>query len=58
MRNLALHHEQLGSFSAEVLDELDALMQRAVEELKIVDQADRNEVAARTCHSTRSAAEA
>ncbi|PSJ53655.1 hypothetical protein C7I85_27930 [Mesorhizobium soli] len=44
---LSLHPEQPSSFSSEELDTLDALLQRAIEELQIVDQADRNEAAGR-----------
>jgi len=38
---------QAGIFSSEELDRLDGLMRRAVEELAITDQGDRNELAAR-----------
>ena len=46
-RHLSLHPECSYDFSPEVLDTLDALVQRAVEALHSDDPADRNEVAAR-----------
>lgn len=36
-----------GVFSSEELDKLDALMQRAIEELALTDHGERNELAAR-----------
>lgn len=48
MRNyLSTDPKRAGVFTPEELDNLDALMRRAVKELAITDRGDRNELAAR-----------
>jgi hypothetical protein len=47
MRAFLSHHPRPVSLSPEELDILDALMQKATQALNVVEQAERNELAAR-----------
>jgi len=48
--------ELLSIFSDDVLDVLDGVVRRAVETLRTIDPAERNEIAARSLRCTQSAA--